>query len=167
MAKTDLKINATDGYGKDITTTISYVNPEAGKSDILNFTQALNGLTKNTYKETERIQTVNVDLEDVPDTPTFSASITQYSAADFTDDDSGGKIGSPSNLNYNGDGDLVLDSKAIINSNLRFKVIKNSGMIAIRPYYSGTAPTWPVTFKVGFTATENYEACSVDITITA
>jgi|GEM_PF-3415927 len=98
--------------------------------------------------------------------PTFSASITQYSAADFTDDDSGGKICSPSNLTYNGDGNLTLDSDAILNKGLRFKIIKNSGMIAIRTYYT-TAPTWPVTFKVGFTATDNYKACSVDITITA
>lgn len=63
MARTNLKLNAKDGSGNDISTTINYVNPEAKKEDILEFTQALNALTRNTYMETEKITTINVDNE--------------------------------------------------------------------------------------------------------
>lgn len=163
MAKTELKINATNGYGDDITTTINYVNPEAGKNDILNFTQALNALTINTYKETERVQTVNVDLENVPDTPTLTASKTTYSLAEFTGDTI--KEAGICDLTYNGDGALFID-KAAIDAGLGFTIEKPQAKYYLAPRYK-TAPTVPLTFTVGFTETANYKACSVEITITA
>ena len=98
--------------------------------------------------------------------PTISATITQYSAATFPVGSSGNHNGDPTDITYNGDGDLFLDSKAIMNSNLRFTVLKNGTKYSIYPFYA-IAPTWPVTFSVGFTATDNYKACSIDITITA
>lgn len=164
MAKTDLKLTSTNGYGDDITTTISYVNPDAGKNDILNFTQALNALTTNTYKETERVQTINVDLETVPSTPTLSASTTQFSSASFDDFD-GHKIAPSScTFTYDGDGDFFIE-RAATTKKVGVLVRPNG---SVRPcYVVNDPPTFPVTFTVGFTATDNYKACSVDITITA
>lgn len=167
MAKTDLKINATDRLAKDITTTISYVNPDAGKNDILAFTQALNALTTNTYKETERVQTINVDLETVPSTPTLSASKTQWSAAGFAGGIGSYKQGTSSVLTYNGDGSLFVDKTAVENG-LFMLFEKDNGNLCATPMYStANPPTVPLTFKVGFTATDNYKACSVEMTITA
>lgn len=163
MAKTDLKLYANDGYGEKTTTSISYINPDAGKNDILDFTYALNSLTTNTYVETDKITTVNVDLETVPSTPTLSASKTQYSLSEFTGTST--KNGPVSTLTYNGDGGLFVD-KAAIDAGLSFILDKPATDYYLTPRYS-TAPTVPFTFTVGFTETANYKACSVDITITA
>ncbi|MBQ6296623.1 MAG: hypothetical protein IJK81_02890 [Selenomonadaceae bacterium] len=62
------------------------------------------------------------------------------SAAAFTEDENGSKVGSNCNLTYSGDGDLVLDSDVILTSNLRFKILKNGSVIAVKPHYA-TAPT--------------------------
>jgi len=166
VAKTELKLNATDRYGNDITTTISYVNPDAGKNDILNFTQALNALTTNTYKETKRVQTLNVDLETVPSTPTLTPSLTQWSASTFVNT-AGRQVGNSSILTYNGDGDIFIQ-KSAIQAGLIVWVENDNNAISIMPaYLASNPPTFPVTFTVGFTATDNYKACSVEMTITA
>lgn len=165
MAKTNLKLYSTDGLGQDVTTTISYVNPEASKNEILDFTQNLNNLTKNIYKETERITTVNVDLETVPSTPTFTASITQFSAATFGNTNWGKESQDASLLTYNGDGNIFVENAAIMQG-ISIRINTIGGQRVFFPGYVST-PTFPFTFKVGFTATENYKACSVDITITA
>lgn len=168
MAKTDLKINATNGYGDDITTTISYVNPDASKDEILAVTQALNALTTNTYKETQRIQTVNVDLEIVPSTPTITSSVTQYSLSEFTGT-SNTKTGPATIINYNGDGDITFD-RAAINAGFIFSVQKHTGsagFIVDPSYLTSLVPSGITSLKIGFSETENYKACSVNITVTA
>lgn len=166
MAKTDLKINATDGYGNDISTTISYVNPDAGKNDILAVTQAMNALTTNTYKETQRIQTVNVDLETVPSTPTITSSVTQYTLSEFTGTGTT-KTGPASIITYNGDGDITFD-RAAINAGFIFSVQKGGAGFVVDPSYQTTSvPSGITSLKIGFSETANYKACSVEITVTA
>ena len=99
--------------------------------------------------------------------PTLTATVTNYSLASF-ESDNGEMIGSTCNLTYNGDGDIFI-GKAPIDVGLRFKAFKNGASIAVKPFYLGSASTLTetVTFKVGFTETANYKACSVDITLTA
>lgn len=83
MARTDLKILSTNaGTGQKITTTISHVNPNANSSLLRQLGTSLNALTTNNYAETNRVQTVNVDTEEVTtlkegtatiiDNPTYS-----------------------------------------------------------------------------------------------
>ena len=67
MPKTDLKLKTINANsGAKINTTISYVNGSASSGTLKQYAQLLNGLTNNIYSETDRIQTINVDTEEVP-----------------------------------------------------------------------------------------------------
>lgn len=65
MPKVDIKLYSTDAAeGKKITTSVPYVNPEASNSVLKEFAQQLNAFTSNTYVETDRVETVNVDTDE-------------------------------------------------------------------------------------------------------
>lgn len=71
MAKTDLQLKTlAQATGAKMTTTLTYVNPNANSATLKEFGQKLNNLTTNTYVETNRVQTINVDTEQVPVIPT-------------------------------------------------------------------------------------------------
>ena len=66
MAKTELKLKTKNAATEQaITTTVGYVNPEADSNTLKTFGQMLNAFTTNTYIETDRVQTINVDTEQV------------------------------------------------------------------------------------------------------
>lgn len=92
MAKTNLQIKSTNAAtGAKMTTTLTYVNPEANSATLKQFAQKLNRLTTNNYVEADRVQSINVDTEQVinlkPGTlalktnPTITQSGTNYSIA--------------------------------------------------------------------------------------
>lgn len=170
MSATSIIINSTDQNGKSAQKAMTCVNPDATNEQLAALGQMITAAQNHTYGETYRVDKVNCDLEaSKPQkaTPTLTPSLTQWSASTFSDWDGGSKRpDTPCNLAYNGDGDFFVESAAILSKGLKFQIINNSNMVAFRPYYS-TAPTFPVTFKVGFTETDNYKACSVEITITA
>lgn len=65
MPKVDIKLYSTDAAeGKKITTSVPYVNPNASNSVLKEFAQRLNAFTTNTYVETDRVETVNVDTDE-------------------------------------------------------------------------------------------------------
>lgn len=65
MPKTDIKLYSTDaGTGSKITTSVSYVNPNASNAVLKSFGQQLNALTTNGYVQTDRIETINVDTDE-------------------------------------------------------------------------------------------------------
>lgn len=67
MAKTELKLKSKNvATGQDITTTLSYVNPNADSATLKTFGQKLNAFTTNNYVETDRVHTINVDTEQIP-----------------------------------------------------------------------------------------------------
>lgn len=67
MAKTELKLKSKNAAtGQNITTTLTYVNPNADSATLKTFGQKLNAFTTNNYVETDRVQTINVDTEEVP-----------------------------------------------------------------------------------------------------
>lgn len=80
MAKTNLQIKAKNAATEaSITTTLPYVNPEANSATLKSFAQKLNGLTTNIYDEANRVQSINVDTEDVPKiTSTIALSKDSY-----------------------------------------------------------------------------------------
>lgn len=82
MAKTDLKMYSTDASDKKITTTLTYVNPAADSTTLKQFATKLNAFTTNTYGETDRVQTINVDTEEVP-TPPIELEEYEITAVDF------------------------------------------------------------------------------------
>lgn len=64
MPKVEVKLSYTTATDKKGTTTISNVNPSAGSAALLQMSQAFNALTTNTYVETNRVETVNLDTEE-------------------------------------------------------------------------------------------------------
>lgn len=71
MAKTDVKLNATDPLGKATTASITYVNPEATNTQLRQLGQMLNAFTNNVYESTYRINTIHCDSEAGKQTPTL------------------------------------------------------------------------------------------------
>lgn len=72
MPKTDLKISSTSATsGQKITTSISYVNPEATSAVMLELSQRLNSFTTNVYDETNLVKTYNIDSETIKKQPTL------------------------------------------------------------------------------------------------
>ena len=69
--KTDLKLSATSS-GKSITTTLAYIKNDATRAEMLGLSEAMNGLTENTYVSTDRVQTENVDTLPVKQTPSLT-----------------------------------------------------------------------------------------------
>lgn len=63
MAKYSAQLVAKSNENKNVTTTLSNVNPETAPVKIKQFAQTLNALTTNTYNETNYIVTTNLDTE--------------------------------------------------------------------------------------------------------
>lgn len=109
MAKTSMQIKAKNAATEaSITTTLTYVNPDADSATLKSFARKLNGLTTNNYQEANRIQSINVDTEDVPIAPT-AATLTLNAQASYTLQDYGTekKIQIPlSDFVYEGSGNI-------------------------------------------------------------
>lgn len=105
MAKTELKLKTTNAAtGQNITTTVGYVNPTADSQTLKTFGQKLNAFTTNNYVETDRVQTINVDTEEVviPDTrPTPTITLTKFSHRE-------GTLETLVSANYTYDGDGII-----------------------------------------------------------
>lgn len=63
MAKTDIKLYAIDQQGENVTTTISYVNPDVDDELKKQLVLLLNQTTTNVYKSSDKITTINLDTE--------------------------------------------------------------------------------------------------------
>ena len=62
--KTALVLTATElGTGKKLQKTFTDINPNATNAQLVAFTRALNGLTTNTYVETNRVDRARCDDE--------------------------------------------------------------------------------------------------------
>lgn len=74
MSSKQIKIYSTTtaGGGKEVTTTIGYVNPEASGETMKSFAQQLNAFTTNSYQRTDLIETTNLDTETVKLIPTLT-----------------------------------------------------------------------------------------------
>lgn len=66
MAKSTLRLTELEnGTGKKLTTNISDVNNEANSQTLKTLATKLNALTMNEYYQADRVQTINVDTEEV------------------------------------------------------------------------------------------------------
>ena len=69
MAKISVALNSTEAAtGKKNQTTLTDIKPTATSEQITAFTKGLNSLTTNIYEETNRIEKLNVDTEEVNST---------------------------------------------------------------------------------------------------
>ena len=166
--RVDVKLKAKDPNNENTTTTISYVNPEASNSAMKQFAQKLNALTRNTYSESDKIETTNLDL--APDsgqqdttltlateTTTIAAVNSRNSNGDYSDAGSSLNVA----ITYTGDGRL----RASVNSSKIFVAI-NSNRLLIWQFGALTASD-ACTITVTADATENYKAAETTYTITA
>lgn len=81
MDKYSMTIKSKSAGGRDVSTTIGYINPIAQPSELKSFAQGLMSLTDNMYVSANRVETVNVDTasdRQVPD-------VTLYYCTDLTD----------------------------------------------------------------------------------
>jgi len=69
MAKISVALNSTEqATGKKNQKTLTDIKASATSEQITNFTRGLNNLTTNTYVETNRIEKLNADTEEVNST---------------------------------------------------------------------------------------------------
>lgn len=160
MAKTDLQLKTlAQATGAKMTTSITYVNPNANSATLKEFGQKLNALTTNTYVETNRVQTINVDTEDTPKTiPNFTLKGTTYNrdthitlpSADF-DTPSTGTIFGIAKYTYNSS----INTVPIITTDNNEVVIRTGN----------ASHTGTFTLNLAITETEIYTAATTTTTI--
>lgn len=106
MAKVNLQLKSTTTNAKSQTTTITNVNPNATDSELLQLTHKLNAFTTNTYTQTDKITTLNLDGEgDSRQTPTLTASQSTITATSIPT--TGIKIP----ITYTGNGRIYLEQQ--------------------------------------------------------
>lgn len=171
MATTSIIVNATNTSGKSVQKAMTCVNPDATNAQLAELGQMITAVSNHTYGETYRIDKTNCDLEasaPAKPTPTFSASKTTFSSSDFSGGTGEIYSDSLSMMTYNGDGQFFVSADSVLTDKLMFKIIKFNNKLGLMVGYDTTdAPSFPVTFTVGFTETANYKACSVEITLNA
>lgn len=155
MPRTNLKINAVDGYAKNVTTTVNYINPSASKQDMLNFTKALNNLTTNTYKTTDKIVTTELDTDN-KQTATITPSISKItsSSGDFT-------------INYNGDGTVYHTINAAFSNQSSNIALTKSATMTSNQYHYAINNLSGISGEIKFYApeTDQYTSAIAEITI--
>lgn len=172
MAKTDLKIKATDSQARSLTSTISYVNPAASNSQLSTLASMINAFTTNVYDHSEKVTTVNVDGEGDKQTPTLQLvdnntgevvnSFTRNRPASVNANDD-----SLCTLQYTGDGDLTI-SMTPVGCGVCFYLtpgdgVTHLGTVIIQKAMAG-AQTGTFNFTIYASETENYNAASFDFT---
>lgn len=170
MAKTNLQLKSVEvGTEKKMTTTITYVNPDADSATLKEFGQKLNELTANTYVETNRIQTINVDTEQVPIAPT-AATLTLNAQSSYTLQNYGTekKIQIPlSDFVYEGSGNINNIFGVIKHQNTAtFACERVENTLFARIFTGGTTGTYTLNLCVpGATQLENaYLQTTINVT---
>lgn len=160
MAKTNLQVKAKNAMtNQSITTTLTYVNPEANSTTLKTFATKLNALTTNIYEEANRVQTINVDTEETPKKiPTITFAKTTYTLSQghiyipLTDiqTDSTGNIWGIATFNAGG------------TDQVREATIRDNNLYIQNVTYPTT-----ITLKLAIETTEQYTAATTTATITA
>ena len=174
--RVDVKLKAKDPNNETTTTTISYINPEASNSAMKQFAQKLNALTRNTYSESDKIETTNLDL--APDsgqqTATLTLAETTITLTEFNAalTGTGGSLGFKEVIiTYDGDGQLSLAFEPLAdNSNpmciaaLSKNPNNNNRYLWFGQFEFGNRAG---TVRIKASATENYKAAEATYTITS
>ena len=130
MAKTSLIITTTSG-NKVLQKTLTDINPAASNEKLVAFAKALNGLTNNTYGETNRVNRTQCDTEE-------SESVKLVPVLALSDFTSG-----VATVTYTGDGTLNL--KVVSGTiTLEGDVVTATGAAEGVLYALGTATYAPV-----------------------
>lgn len=163
MAKYSAQLVAKSSENKNVTTTLSNVNPETAPVKIKQFAQTLNALTTNTYNETNYIVTTNLDTETPPvdtrQTPTLELPNPPTLAQIQTS--------GVQNLlvTYNGDGAVYLkriSGCSLMNFTVFYNHVTNETYLS---FDGGQSQTTGGKYVLGATGGENYKPIEVEYTL--
>lgn len=175
MSSTSLKLVSSNAQtGAKINTTIPYVNESASSATLKQFGQMLNSLTTNNYLQTDRVQTINVDTEEVPTgntkpTPTITLTPSSLTRLQIFQRSTDIKV------EWTGDyqGDIYTKTIEEYDPNV---YIEDSGddagktkMYLYHPGNQGDTGTWysgTLTGIVMIPETANYSAATANFTVT-
>lgn len=117
MAKVNLQIKTTDVNDKNQTTTISYANPNASDQVLKTFAQKIVALSTDMYRETNKVETTNLDTESSKSVATIGLATSSATVSELKT-----KFAQGGNQNYaftyNGDGTVYcyLKNQAVNNA---------------------------------------------------
>lgn len=163
MPKLSFQLKATAaGTGKSVTTTVTNLNPEAGKPVIKEFAQKLNQLTTNAYVETNYVESTNLDTDvDTRTIPTLSISNVP-SLADINNNS--GYAKSVLTITYNGDGTTYVYRKNGCEK-VSFSMYSNTEIVIKKNSESSSIVATGGKFILASTGTNNYQPVEVEYTI--
>lgn len=161
MSKLSFQLKATAaGTGKSVTTTVTNLNPEAGKPVIKEFAQKLNQLTTNAYVETDYIERTNLDTEeDTRTVPTLMVANVP-SLANINNNSSTSLL----SVTYTGDGTTYVYRKSGCEK-IAFSMYSNNQMLIKKADSSSSIVATGGTFILASTGTDNYQPVEVEYTI--
>lgn len=145
--KTQIKYYGVDNYGKKYNQTYSDVNPSANNETLLEFTSQIHSLSADSYLQTEKIVTTNLDTDiDTRTIPTLTANSTVINMASTTE--------TTVNLTYNGDGMIYAYRK----SGCDYLIFGDNGNNKLMIRKSSSSYATGGTIIVTATETTNYQA---------
>lgn len=172
MAKEVLKITSTK-RGNKITTTINDVNPEATNAQLAQLGTKFNALTTNTYEESNRVTTVNVDTEPgggTKQTPTLTLNRSSWPLDDVVGDIAANGTCNLANVTTNSDGHLYARNPtigAMANQFAPYIALKEGkNTFRVTNMSNETSISTTQTLIVGVTETDSYKGVEVEFTIT-
>lgn len=132
MAKVNLQIKTTDVNDKNQTTTISYANPNASDQVLKTFAQKIVALSTDMYRETNKIETTNLDTESSKLTATIGLATSSVTVSELKT-----KFATGANQNYaftyNGDGTVYCYLKNTQNINaLLAKIYAGTNVLSLQ-----------------------------------
>lgn len=162
MAKSDLKIKATNSQGANMTTTIGYVNPYATNAQLATLGNRINQFTTNVYDHSEKVTTVNVDGEEGKTVPTLTITsggnpLTEYTLAETAEDVVTTHF---AHINYTGNGALTVTCPYM--AFLAFMIWDNADCGVV---YGIETPSGTYPFTITSEETDTYAAASYSFTL--
>lgn len=168
MAKSDLKIKATSPQGKSITTSVTYVNPEATNDQLATLGTMVNALTDNRYDSSTKVTTVEVDVESDKPKPTLQFWKTDKTAqiSEMSKQTSGQIIQDMLSIKYNGDGQIFYGFEGI--NNYMYPILErdnNNFATQVITIAQNTPAGTDVVFTIKSAETANYQAAEAQLTV--
>ena len=166
MSSTSLKLVSSNAQtGAKINTSIPYVNESASSATLKQYGQMLNALTTNNYLQTDRVQTINVDTEEVPveiEKATATITLSTTTASGTTATGEGGEFSFTYNGDYNGD---FYNSTHPLDGNAYFVKISGNS-VSYKSQYSSGRPAANSTITIMAPETESYKSATATFTFT-
>ena len=167
MATTSAIVTTRDSEGNTKQKSFTDINPDATSTQIKNFTQAMIGLTNNTYLATTRVDKINCDTEDSGDSrPTATLTVTPL-VTTKTGLNNFINMVRVANISYDGDGDIYVVPQVNTFAYALQARYDKTGIMAGGNADSTGNQTIDYTWLICATETENYKAPEpVEFTIT-